>query len=83
MRVLMIDETETDLTAEDMPFMPNNTVVALNPNDASAVTLQSASASGGAFSTLATIAAGEAQEVTLDEPYIKLAAAGSLILLGN
>ena len=82
MRTLNVGTSEVDVTSL-IPFAPGYTVVAINPNDTTAVTLQSAPVSGGTFTALAAVPAGESVEVEIDEPFIRLSAAGNLILLAN
>lgn len=81
MRTLVVTEVAQELPGLT-PFMPNYTVVAVNATAAS-VTLQSSDVVGSGYATLATIAAGKSAEVTLNKAFVKLSAAGSLILLGN
>jgi len=45
--------------------------------------LQTSDALAGTYATIATVVAGKSMEVTLNKSFIKLASAGSLILLGN
>lgn len=80
MRCLMVDDTAQKLSK--IPFLPSYTVVALNTGE-DPVVLQSSDAAAGTYATLATVPAGGAVEVTLNNDYVKLQAAGSLILLGN
>lgn len=81
MRSLVVTDTAQALP-NVAPFMPSYTVVALNATGSEEV-LQSADTENGSYSTIATVPAGQAVEVTLDKPWVKLADAGSLILLGN
>jgi hypothetical protein len=81
MRALNVSNTAQAL-GNITPFTPNHTVVALNPTDA-AVTLQHSDAQAGTYTTLAAVPAYSAVEVELNERWIRLAAPGSLVLLGN
>lgn len=82
MKTLVITDTESGDLSGNRPFGPNHTVVAVNATG-TAEDLQSADASGGTFATIATVPAGQAVEVVIDKPFLKLASAGSLILLAN
>jgi len=82
MRTLVVTNTESADLSQSIPFGPNNTVVALNATGTQEV-LQSAPVSGGTFATIATIPAGQAVQVTIDEPFLQLVDAGSIILLNN
>ena len=75
MRALAVTETAIDLEAQTVPFLSNNTVVAVNYS-AEEVTVQGAV--DEAFTvpvTLATLAAagtaGAIQEVTLDYQFVR------------
>ncbi len=79
-----------------LPFKPGASVVAFNASG-SAITIQGAMDSGqatpgngynppkgpGAFTNIATIAAGAAQVIELNYDWIQLSAAGNLVLLQN
>lgn len=82
MQTLNVTDTEIDLTTQVVPFLQGYDVIAVNASAAS-ITLQSSDTTGSGFTTLATIAAGESAKVNLDQQFIKLSAAGNLILLGN
>jgi len=81
MRSLVVTDTPQALPRV-APFMPSYTVVAVNATGDSA-SLQSGDSLAGPWTTIATVAAGQAAEVTLDKPFVQLESAGSLILLGN
>jgi hypothetical protein len=82
MRVLALTNTAVDLNAQVAPFQPNNTVVICNQT-AGQLVLQDSDASGSGFGTLATLAAGEFQEVTFDKQYAKVSTVATLYALGN
>lgn len=82
MRTLVVTDTESADLTKTPPFSPNYTVVALNATATQEV-LQSADESGGTFATIATIPAGQAVEVVIDKPFLKLVDAGSIVLLAN
>ncbi|MBP8233990.1 MAG: hypothetical protein KAY22_16960 [Rhizorhabdus sp.] len=75
----------------DVPFVANNTVVAINPNTSTARTVQFGASAAGPFSTgvqpdgsAAIVPAGGAIEVVLRERYAAIeAGAGTVILLAN
>jgi len=72
----------TDLGTE-VPFLPNNTVVAVNLGT-NADTLQFGDAEAGPFDTAAVIPAGTAVEVEIVGRYAAIEnGAGFIILLGN
>lgn len=81
MRSLVVTDTPQQLPRV-APFMPSYTVVALNTTD-SAENLQTGPSVSGPWETLAEVPAGEAVEVTLDDAFVQLDSAGTLILLGN
>ncbi|PZN15006.1 MAG: hypothetical protein DIU63_09610 [Proteobacteria bacterium] len=81
MRSLVVTNTPQALPRV-APFMPNYTVVAVNATSTSE-NLQSGDSATGPWTTIATVEAGQAAEVTLDKPFVRLDSAGSLILLGN
>lgn len=82
MRALVVTETESADLTKNIPFGPNNTVVAFNAS-ATAEVLQSSPVSGGTFATIATIPANSAVQVTINEPFLQLVDAGIIVLLNN
>ena len=81
MRSLNVTEVAQKIDGS-VPFIPNYTVVAINATAASA-TIQSSNAQAGTYATIAVVPAGEAREIVLNNDWIKLLAAGKLVLLGN
>jgi hypothetical protein len=81
MRCLVVTEVAAALP-DVVPFMPNYSVVVLNAS-ATAEILESADAIAGTYATLATVGAGQAVQVVLNKPFVRLASAGFLVLLGN
>lgn len=81
MRTLNITEVAQELSGL-VPFIENYTVVALNATATDEI-LQTSDTLGGTYATIATVVAGKSVEVVLNKPFIKLASAGSLVLLGN
>jgi len=82
MRALVVTGVESADLSQNIPFGPNNTVVAFNASATQEV-LESSPTSGGVFTAIATIPAGSAVEVTINEPFIQLADAGLIVLLNN
>lgn len=82
MRSLVVTDTAVDLTNGAVPFLPNYTVVALNATAAEEI-LQSCDTIAGTYATIATVPVGQAVNVVINKPFLKLASAGSLVLLGN
>lgn len=88
MRVLEINNTAIDLNEQSAPFLPNNTVVALNGSAEQRVVQGSVDEAFTAPVTLATLAAagtaGAIQSVTLAYQFIRTSAASDPVsLLGN
>jgi hypothetical protein len=81
MRALNVTEVAQKVDGT-VPFIPNYTLVAINISGA-AVTLQSSDAQAGTYTTIVAIPIGETREIVLNNLWIKLAAAGKLVLLGN
>lgn len=82
MRALVVTDAESADLTKNIPFGPNNTVVAFNASATQEV-LQSAPVSGGTFATIATIPAFSAVQVTINEPFLQLVDAGIIVLLNN
>jgi hypothetical protein len=88
MRVLEVNNTAIDLNEEAAPFLPNNTVVALNGSAETRVLQGSDNAAFTVPVTLATLAAaglaGAVQSVTLAYQFVRTSAAADPVsLLGN
>ena len=82
MKTLVVTDTASADLSGEMPIGPNHTVVALNATATQEV-LQSSDTVGGTYATIATVPAGQAVEVTIDKPFLKLVDAGSLVMLAN
>jgi hypothetical protein len=83
MRFKLLNNTAVDLQAQDVPFNPGATFVALNLT-AGNLTVQEADAA--AFSTpytVATIASNEAAEITPTRQYLRVSTSANILLLGN
>jgi hypothetical protein len=88
MRVLEVNNTAIDLSAQKAPFLPNYTVVAINTSAETRVIQGATDAAFTSPVTLATLAAagltGATQAVTPTYQYIRTSAAADPIwLLGN
>ena len=88
MRVLEVNNTAIDLAAQNVPFLPNNTLVAINLAAEQRVIQGSVDAAFTSPVTLATLAAagtaGCVAAVTPTYQYIRTSAAADPIwLLGN
>lgn len=88
MRCLEINNAATDLNDEVVPFVPNNTVVAINGSAEQRVVQGSVDEAFTSPVTLATLAAagtaGAIQMVTLSYQYIRTSAASDPVtLIGN
>jgi hypothetical protein len=83
MRYKLLNNTAVDLQAENVPFNPGSTIVALNLTGGS-LTIQEDDASG--FSspvTVATIGTNEAAEITPTKQYIRVSTSANILLFGN
>ena len=69
------------LTVPASPFQPGYRVVGVNGTAGTLVVQDSPD--GVSFNTLATLVAGEHQEFTLRDPFIRVSTAASVYLLGN
>lgn len=85
MRCLEINNTAIDLNAQVAPFLPNNTVVAINGSAEQRVVQGSVDEAFTSPVTLATLAvagtAGAIQNVTLAYQYIRTSAASDPVTL--
>lgn len=83
MRTLTIGNTAVDLNAEKVPFLPGYTVVVLNATGSQLVLQEDDVVGFSGAATLATVPAGQAQNVTLDKQFIRVSTSAPLVLLGN
>lgn len=81
MRTATLSTTSTDTQALGHPFVPNNTIVVINPTGSAANVTQSDAATTG-FETLIAVPALSAVEVEVGARYLR-ASAGTLIALAN
>lgn len=83
MRYKKLTNAAVDLQAENVPFNPGSTFLALNLT-AGSLTVQEADDS--AFTTPATvttIATNEAAEITPSKQYLRVSTSATILLLGN
>lgn len=83
MRAYTLTNTALDLQAQNVPFNPGATMVALNLS-AGSLTIQEADDS--AFTTpvtVATIATNIATEITPTKQYLRVSTSANITLLGN
>jgi hypothetical protein len=83
MRYLKLNNTAVDLQAQNVPFNPGSTFIALNLT-AGSLTVQEATDS--AFTspvTVAAIATNEAAEITPTLQYLRVSTSATILLLGN
>ncbi len=88
MQLLEVNNTAIDLNDQNHPFVPNNTVVAINTSAETRVIQGSVDSAFTSPVTLATLAAagltGSAQQITPTYQYIRTSAASDPVwLLGN
>lgn len=81
MRALNVTNTAVDLAAQNVPFLSNYTLAAIN-GTAGSLTLQESDEDDGGWTTLATIAAGACAEVTPLKQYIRVSTSATIALLG-
>ncbi len=81
MRGINVTNAGIDLTDRNIPFKPNYTVVVMNPT-AGALTLQSGP-NGSDWNALQVVPAGSVAEVMLNDDFVRVSTAATLILLGN
>lgn len=83
MRYKKLTNAAVDLQAENVPFNPGSTMVALNLT-AGSLTIQESDSSGfSSPTTVATIATNEAAEITPTKQYLRVSTAATILLLGN
>jgi hypothetical protein len=81
MRILDLTTAAKDLDAQVVPFVPNNTVLALS---AAGATLEQSDVVGSGYTDLVALTAGIAKEVTLDQQFIRVKSGGTQAqLIGN
>lgn len=83
MRYKKLDNTAVDLQAENIPFNPGSTFIALNLTGGSLTVQEDDNSSFTSPTTVATIASNEAAEITPTEQYLRVSTAATILLLGN
>jgi hypothetical protein len=81
MKVLNLTGTATDLEAQDVPFVPNNTVLVYSIAGA---TLEESDVVGSGYTDLVVAAAETFVSVTLNKQFVKVKSGGTEAqLIGN
>lgn len=83
MRTYTLNNTALDLQAQNVPFNPGATIVALNLAAGSLTVQESDDAAFTSPSTVATIASNTAAEITPTKQYIRVSTSANVTLLGN
>jgi hypothetical protein len=83
MRYKLLNNTAVDLQAEDVPFNPGATLVALNLTAGSLTVQDSDTAAFTTPFTVATIGTNEAAEITPTRQYLRVSTSANILLLGN
>ncbi len=83
MRYLKLTNTAVDLQAQNVPFNPGSTFVALNLTAGSLTVQESDTENFASPSTVATIATNEAAEITPTKQYLRVSTSATILLLGN
>jgi hypothetical protein len=83
MRYKLLNNTAVDLQAQDVPFNPGATFVALNLTGGSLTVQEDDNSSFTSPTTVATIGTNEAAEITPTEQYLRVSTAANILLLGN
>ena len=83
MRYKKLTNAAVDLQAENTPFNPGATFIALNLTAGSLTVQESVDAAFTSPITVATIASNEAAEITPTEQYLRVSTAATILLLGN
>lgn len=83
MRYKKLDNTAVDLQAQNVPFNPGSTFLALNLTAGSLVVQEDDNSSFTSPTTVATIASNEAAEITPTEQYLRVSTSATILLIGN
>lgn len=83
MRAYTLNNTALDLQAQNVPFNPGATIVALNLSAGSLTVQEADDAAFTSPSTVATIGTNVAQEITPTKQYLRVSTAANITLLGN
>ena len=83
MRYKLLNNTAVDLQAENAPFNPGATFVALNLTAGSLTVQESDTQAFSVAVTVATIGTNEAAEITPTKQYLRVSTSANILLLGN
>ena len=83
MRYKLLNNAAVDLQAQNAPFNPGATFVALNLTAGSLTVQEADTANFASPSTVATIGTNEAAEITPTKQYLRVSTAANILLLGN
>lgn len=83
MRYLKLNNTAVDLQAQNVPFNPGSTFVALNLTAGTLVVQESDDAAFTSPATVASILTNEAAEVTPTKQYLRVSTSANILLIGN
>ena len=83
MRYKKLTNAAVDLQAENAPFNPGATFIALNLTAGSLTVQEADDAAFTSPDTVATIASNEAAEITPTKQYLRVSTSATILLLGN
>ena len=83
MRAYTLNNTALDLQAQNVPFNPGSTIVALNLSAGSLTVQEADDAAFTSPATVATIATNIATEITPTKRYLRVSTSANVTLLGN
>lgn len=83
MRYLKLTNTAVDLQAQNVPFNPGSTFIALNLTAGTLTVQESVDAAFTSPVTVAAIATNEAAEITPTKQYLRVSTSATILLLGN
>lgn len=83
MRYKKLTNAAVDLQAENAPFNPGATFIALNLTAGSLTVQESDDEAFTSPATVATIATNEAAEITPTKQYLRVSTSATILLLGN
>lgn len=83
MRYKKLTNAAVDLQAENHPFQPGGTFLALNLTAGSLTIQESVDAAFTSPVTVATIATNEGAEITPTEQYLRVSTNATILLIGN
>jgi hypothetical protein len=83
MRAYTLTNTALDLQAQNVPFNPGATIVALNLTGGNLTIQESDTQAFSVAVTVATIATNIATEITPTKQYLRVSTSANITLLGN